>query len=425
MFETKVSPEDEARALALQLPKNFYAYLQAPPCKGCIGCNDENFVFETPKPTAKPKVDFSFGKAAEKSNDTPQKTTVFDLSTKSTTGSVFGTPASTSIFSGTNNSSVSFGTPKSSTSSATFSFTPQNNAFSSPFTTSFSTTSSTTTPKSNNIFSAPLTQTGNMFGSGGTMIFGSTTVTPVKNNAPTLTSLLTQPSQIATPPTTAAAQPEHKSPLAPSKLSNVMSSTTSIFSSTPPIQTSSNIFGGKPSTPPLSQMLSSTKTTQPAAVFGSSPSIFGGGAKSETLQKVEATSVFGPTQNQSTIFGGIPSTQPAKTESTSIFGSKFGTQPSTPGNIFGSVGKPSGSIFGSQPVFGGGSLFGQAAKPTGQTSVFGSITTTPSTDAPAAVAPAKPKETEPVLNCDTGLSFAALASGANNSFTTKKGECSL
>ncbi|UYV77500.1 RANBP2 [Cordylochernes scorpioides] len=40
-YEKTASSEQVERALALQLPKNFYLYETAPPCPGCRGCRDE------------------------------------------------------------------------------------------------------------------------------------------------------------------------------------------------------------------------------------------------------------------------------------------------------------------------------------------------------------------------------------------------
>ncbi|XP_014610617.1 PREDICTED: E3 SUMO-protein ligase RanBP2-like [Polistes canadensis] len=40
VYEFKVTPEEKAAALKLQLPENFYAYKQMEDCPGCIGCKD-------------------------------------------------------------------------------------------------------------------------------------------------------------------------------------------------------------------------------------------------------------------------------------------------------------------------------------------------------------------------------------------------
>lgn len=40
VYELKVTPEEKAAALKLQLPENFYAYKQKEDCPGCIGCKE-------------------------------------------------------------------------------------------------------------------------------------------------------------------------------------------------------------------------------------------------------------------------------------------------------------------------------------------------------------------------------------------------
>jgi hypothetical protein len=42
VIEPKVSAEEVAKARALQLPDNFYAYKQIPDCKGCPGCEKDD-----------------------------------------------------------------------------------------------------------------------------------------------------------------------------------------------------------------------------------------------------------------------------------------------------------------------------------------------------------------------------------------------
>lgn len=45
LYEVKVSDELRQMALKLQLPPNFYSYLDAPPCPGCPGCEPDSEVF--------------------------------------------------------------------------------------------------------------------------------------------------------------------------------------------------------------------------------------------------------------------------------------------------------------------------------------------------------------------------------------------
>jgi len=42
VYELKVTPEEEAAAMKLKLPSNFYAYLRKPPCPGCVGCENDS-----------------------------------------------------------------------------------------------------------------------------------------------------------------------------------------------------------------------------------------------------------------------------------------------------------------------------------------------------------------------------------------------
>jgi E3 SUMO-protein ligase RanBP2 len=42
VYELKVTPEEEAAAVKLELPYNFYAYLRKPPCPGCVGCENDS-----------------------------------------------------------------------------------------------------------------------------------------------------------------------------------------------------------------------------------------------------------------------------------------------------------------------------------------------------------------------------------------------
>lgn len=41
VYENQVTPEQREAALKLQLPPNFYSYLNAPKCPGCPGCSDD------------------------------------------------------------------------------------------------------------------------------------------------------------------------------------------------------------------------------------------------------------------------------------------------------------------------------------------------------------------------------------------------
>ncbi|XP_039296203.1 E3 SUMO-protein ligase RanBP2 isoform X2 [Nilaparvata lugens] len=64
VFETTVTAEEREAALKLQLPPTFYAYKQAPPCPGCIGCDPE----DRKQPVQTPSKDSPKATAKESSN---------------------------------------------------------------------------------------------------------------------------------------------------------------------------------------------------------------------------------------------------------------------------------------------------------------------------------------------------------------------
>lgn len=381
---TEVSPELQEKALKLQLPKNFYAYLQKPPCKGCIGCNPDDFVFSGKSTNKKVLINETAAKI-----ETPP-----NIFSNTNTSNLFVTPNSTTSMFSSPNASL-FGTPLSSNSST---ITPQTPTPQSTFIIS-------TTP---NIFSSTTTNNTDsplLFGTE-KLIFGQTTITPVsKNDAPTLTHLLTQPSISIAP--VSPQTDGNKTLLAPSKL------------------LTTNIFSGKPS-------------TEATTSLGPSPSIFG-----------NSTPIFGGAVQQTTtgpVFGGAAH----QTTTGSIFGSSgnifSGAKPAVTSNIFGGapvVTTSSSHVFGGTaavPSFGtaaavtstaaspfdGFSFVQQAAKldiapPVTTTSsesvktpsLFGNVTSAPTFGLIAS--DAKPEE--PVFQCDTSLSFAALATTpGQNSF---------
>lgn len=296
VYELKVTPEEEKKALALQLPKNFYAYLQKPPCKGCIGCNPDDFVFDTPK-----------------TEKIPSKSEVF-------------TPISTS-------------TPDSVPDTVTF---------------------------SQNTPSQEKSQV---------TIFGGT-------KTPVTFSFMSQPITSSVAQTSA-----NKSPLAPSKLATsgsifsapsaqapkTMFSGTNIFGGA---QKSETIFGGAPA----SGVVTKTSSENPILGFPKTDA-------SNTLTGFGSTP---PVTMQTTIFGGCPQGV-EKTEN--IFGQNQ--------NIFGTPKADSTTpIFGSQQKNANVPVFGSSVGHS-----FGSF------------AQASQQDPE-VLQCDSGLSFAALAS-ENQSFIKK------
>lgn len=405
---TEVSPELQEKALNLQLPKNFYAYLQKPPCKGCIGCNPDDFVFS--------------GKSASVTN---KKVVVNEITTK--------TDTSPNIFAKTNASTL-FLTPNSTTS--LFS-SPNTTIFGTPISSNISTlTPQTPTPNSSNItpqtakLQSPfiISTTPNIFSPTTTsntnspslfrkekLIFGQTTITPVsKNDAPTLTHLLTQPSISIAP--VILQTDGSKALLAPSKLGGTLTT---------------NIFSGKPSAE-----ITGSSGRSPG-IFGNSTLIFGGGIKAP--QQTIAAPVFESPGNifsgakpayTSNIFGIAPV---ATTTSSHVFGDNttsavptFGTTSffMGPKTDAPAIVTPTAAVTTEASPFSSFSFTQQAAKlyiaPPITTaseiiktpSLFGNLT--PASTVGLIASETMPKE--PMFNCDTGLNFAALAktTGANN-----------
>lgn len=428
---TEVSPELQEKALKLQLPKNFYAYLQKPPCKGCIGCNPDDFVFSgkstsvTNKKVAinetTPKVDTTVKVETTANIETTAKIeTMPNIFAKTNASTLFMTPNSTtSLFSSPN--TTIFGTPMSSNSSTITPQTPTSNSYT--ITPQTPTPNSSITPQTSklqspfiisttpNLFAPTTTSNTNSPSLFGTekLIFGQTTITPVsKNDAPTLTHLLTQPS-ISIAPVIPQADGS-KALLAPSKLGGTLTT---------------NIFSGKPS----AETIGSSGPSP--GIFGNSTQIFGGGIKTAP--------VFGSPGNifsgakpafTSNIFGGAPV---ATTTSSHVFGGNLTSAAPTFGatNFFmgaktdaPAVVIPTAAVTTEASPFSSFSFTQQAAKldiaPPVTTpseiiktpSLFGNAT--PAATIGLIASEATPKE--PVFHCDTGLSFAALATtpGANN-----------
>lgn len=75
-FVKEELPSVELIALAekYQLPSCFFNYLKAQPCKGCIGCNDDEFDFDQIKP--RPKETPAPPQVTEQAPPEPEKPTV-------------------------------------------------------------------------------------------------------------------------------------------------------------------------------------------------------------------------------------------------------------------------------------------------------------------------------------------------------------
>lgn len=397
--ETKVTPEEEKKALDLMLPKNFYAYLQKPPCSGCIGCNPDDYIFPVLKTT----------KSETQTTKTMTETKKSDQVTDTLSTFSFCSPTVTS---GQNKTFNPFGTVSSTTtkSEVTFSFTTPVNTqitnksplapakLASPTTPVFGTTKDSTETKnmfsgSPSLFSGtPKTEESNLFR---TNIFGNISTTENKSTPTTPASTI--------PQNTASSFSFTKAQ------SDIPKSTGSIFG-TSNFSTQSPVFGGS-----LFGQKDDKNKDKPL-IFGNS------GQVTQT-----ATPTFGAQTTISSIFGGKPfvtgQTAPAFGSvgtTTASFGPQtttvFGSSISTP--TFGSVAqtKTFSSVAQTTQSFGspdttstltfgtvaqtGAPTFATVAPTTTSGSTFGSVTQSQSSN------------TGPLLQCDSNLSFAALASDA-------------
>lgn len=345
--------------MALQLPKNFYAYLQKPPCKGCIGCNPDDFVYDTKgkpetkleNPLEKPAVEISSVKKQDEVPSLQISANNFTSVAKSTTStiSVSTTPktptaASTafSFVTGTTSSAFSFSSPVASTQSSIFSNSKTPAAFS---------------------FTLPKTDV---------------------------------PATVATVPSTK----EHKSPIAPAKLAPI-SSTTSIFSMPKDNQvTGKTMFSGSPSI--ITDLSKSTPKTEAAL-----PSTSDIDSSTSSTTNVFSTAA---SKGVSDIFSTNSNTSFSFTKPEPTTGFSFGSsilsntkpvdkpeQPTFRTNVFGGDSMKVGE---KPPIFGGGASlsFGALAQQSQQQNV--------NTDSP-------------ILNCNSDLTFAALASGSSSTFIKK------
>ncbi|KAJ3660264.1 hypothetical protein Zmor_004720 [Zophobas morio] len=173
----------------------------------------------------------------------------------------------------------------------------------------------------------------------------------------------------------------------------------SIFGSTTSV-TKPSIFG---STTTTASIFAGSKST--GSIFGTAPSIFGGTVTTTTTSSVFATPTTTASLFKAPIFGNNNKVETPVTTTASIFktgGSIFGGSSST-GSIFG--GSP--VVFGKTPeasktIFGGGDSLAKAAespiRPT-----FGA---TKSTEAKTTNLQ---EDDAAVLDCSTGVTFAALA----------------
>jgi len=357
VYEVSVSEELRQAALRLQLPPNFYNYLNAPPCPGCPGCDHSQ-----------------------------EEDTLEPLSTVPTTKSSAVTTSTATVASApvtaTTTTALSSASTTSSSQEFSFKFNPT------PFATQ-------TIAASSQPFSFLVKTTESSWsGASAAVSTPSLAVTQpfsfsVKSTAvPTST-----PATSATPAT--VAQPTMAATTAPSRFSFTLNtdsvatttsgSSASAFGST--FQTTNSFFGGSP--------LMQTTTANKRLLFGSTSST-----------QSTATPSFGNSQASSpSIFGGSALNQSSKT--TPVFNASFGALAGTaqsPASVFGT---PKSSCDNS----GGSSFFQNLTSfETPQKSLFGGLS--PQSSASFSDSASQPASTEsgPTFLYKDSTSFSDIAS---------------
>jgi E3 SUMO-protein ligase RanBP2 len=271
--------------------------------------------------------------------------------------------------------------------------------------------------------SAGATKSGGIFGTSlfGKPIFGSGTTTPAFGGSTTTTTPIF--GAATTTPTTPIFGGATTTPT----FGGTTNTTTPIFGAATTTSTTP-IFGGATTAPTTTPIFGSKPTIAPT--FGgtttTAPHIFGG--------TTTTAPIFGSaTTTTAPIFGGTTTTSQStlKTPSSGIFGAalKSDATPSTTsaslfkttGSLFGAPATTTGSIFGGPPValgksnegtktiFGGGNSFVQSAESPVRP-LFGA--TSQITVADAKTVNLK-EEDAAVLDCSSGVSFAALAANVS------------
>ncbi|XP_011170959.2 E3 SUMO-protein ligase RanBP2 [Solenopsis invicta] len=362
VYEVKVSPEDKAAALKLQLPENFYAYKQKEDCPGCRGCKKPSIVL--------------YPNTAEQDSSKwklmPEEKKVTIQSKVNTSTSLLSRPSSTSET--TQSASVKNG----------FSFASAA-TFKSPSTASFDSSAMSFGTGDMKLFNDKKTTT---FSFGMNPQFG-TNETASTTNALLDNLKICSPSNVQTTQTTAT-----------SVTGQPIFGQTSIFkTSNFPFDSDKSIFGGASKTPIFGEssgdnaVSSSTavKTTPVTATNSvpktstvvtttmtnqSSNSVFG--ANSTPFSKItfgNSASSFGSTGFGITSLTNIFSGTTAVT--TNIFGGTTTTTTTTAANVFSGTTTmtTTANVFGNTTT---ANIFGGSIAPT-TTNIFGSGTTAPTT----------------------------------------------
>ncbi|KAL6255296.1 hypothetical protein P5V15_013636 [Pogonomyrmex californicus] len=397
VYETKVTSEEKAAALKLQLPENFYAYKQKEDCPGCRGCRKPSIVLypdtaaqdskwkpvpEEKKVMTQSKVNTTSSSSSVSSESVTQSTSVkngFSFASALT----FKLPSTTST--NFDSSAMSFGTGDlklfndKKTTTFSFGMNPQ-----------FGTnemTEKTTAPTTTNISlddfkicspsSTQITQTTvstSITDTAGQSIFGQAASKTSIFKTPTFTfdcekSIFGDAAK-ASSKTSGSDGSSADTPISSSTVPTISTATTTVNSvpktstvnTTSAVTSSNSVFGTN------STFFSKMKFGG-SSQFGSSmtTNIFGG-----TTATTTTMSVFNPTIPITNIFGGTT----ASTTTTNFFGGTtaatttqfFGktTAPTTT-NIFESVAPTTTNIFGGTTATTTTNVFGAATTPN----VFG------------------------------------------------------
>lgn len=405
VYETKVTPDEKAAALKLQLPENFYAYKQKEDCPGCRGCRKPSIVLY---PTA--------GQDSKKGK--PEKKVLMQSKT-----TLLSDPESETSQSVTQPTSVKNG----------FSFATSTATFKSPATSNFDSSTMSFGIGDLKLFNDKKTTT---FSFGMNPQFG-TNETEKTVNATLETLKICSPSNAQTTPTAAfnvistVGQP----------IFGQTASMASIFKTpTFTFDSDKNMFGGASKTPPKTifdesggdnsvSSSTATKTTTVVTTENSVPktsavitnqtsnSVFG--ANSTPFSKLtfgNSTSPFGSSTTTANIFGGTS----ASTTATNFFG---GTTAVATTNIFGDTAVSNifarttaptmTNIFGGSTAPATTNIFGGSTAPT--TNVFGAATAFAGSSTFFGTKPTdndQKNEDNPNFFSANNMSFSALAATA-------------
>ncbi|GJQ79003.1 hypothetical protein Trydic_g164 [Trypoxylus dichotomus] len=426
VFETKVTPEEEAEAIRLGLPPKFMSYRQLADCT-CNECKkDDVLLKEILSPTPYPPKGYVNANSIVSPGDTTQNI------------SIFATPKSYSAILSTPNLNDTKNVAPSTSSFISFTSTPTEDRSGKEETVKdllikppmFSLAQSGPANKPTTSFSSPalVSAVSNLKSE---EKIPSTTSSAISGFSFKLN--MHGDNQPPASPTTFSANFFGNKTASTSGGSSVYTTSgTSIFVS--PLSTSNStgsIFGGSNQTAPT-RLFGNAIPSGGGTVFGGAVNLFGANKTATTTATSTRGSMFGSpvvtpqTSNQS-IFpvaattlasgDGASSSVPATSGEPTTKGSLFAAPP-----VFGSQANAESKGFGSTPIFGGPQnkpVFGN----TTATLTFGSNTALPTAaplDCSVGGSKLEEKKFDDFLKCDPDLNFANLAKGTNNTPTFVK-----